>query len=119
MAHFVKLDKNNVVVAGVVVNNSAIDSNNEEISGVAFLHNLYQNSDNWKQTSYNAATNGFRKNYAGIGYFYDAISDVFIPPKPFASWLLNKNFDWEAPTAMPTEGKFYWDENIVNWISID
>jgi hypothetical protein len=79
MAHFVKLDENNVVVTGVVVNNDAIDSENEEASGIEFLNNLYGTTDNWKQTSYNG---NIRKNYAGIGYTYDPIKDAFIAPKP-------------------------------------
>lgn len=79
MAHFVKLNENNVVVAGVVVNNNVLDAANEELSGIKFLHNLYGNTDNWKQTSYNGT---FRKNYAGIGYSYDPVRDAFIAPKP-------------------------------------
>ena len=79
MAHFVKLDENNVVVAGVVVKNDAIDPANEEVSGIEFLNNLYGTTDNWKQTSYNG---NIRKNYAGIGYIYDAVRDAFIAPEP-------------------------------------
>jgi len=114
MAHFVKLDKNNVVVAGVVVNNNAIDPANEEITGIEFLHKLYGNSDNWKQTSYNG---NIRKNYAGIGYTYDEITDAFIAPKPFDSWVLNEStYQWQAPTAMPVKGKWYWDESSLTWL---
>jgi hypothetical protein len=77
----------------------------------------------WLQTSYN--THGgqhpedrpLRKNYAGIGYSYDAEKDAFIPPKPFESWLLNdETCLWEAPVAMPTDGKMYvWDEPTLAW----
>jgi hypothetical protein len=77
----------------------------------------------WLQTSYN--THGgqhpedrpLRKNYAGIGYSYDAEKDAFIPPKPFESWLLNdETCLWEAPVAMPDDGKMYvWDEPTVAW----
>jgi hypothetical protein len=58
-----------------------------------------------------------RKNYAGIGYSYDATRDAFIPPKPFNSWLLNEDTClWEAPTPYPTDGKFYrWIEEDLNW----
>ena len=86
----------------------------------------------WLQTSYR--TQGgqhpegrpLRKNYAGIGYSYDAGRDAFIPPKPFASWLLNDDTClWEAPVAMPldagtgTPPKFYnWDEATVNWVEV-
>jgi hypothetical protein len=78
----------------------------------------------WIQTSYN--THGgqhpegrpLRKNYAGIGFAYDPIKDAFIPTKPFASWLLNEDTClWEAPVAMPQDGKFYsWDEATTSWI---
>ena len=77
----------------------------------------------WIQTSYN--THGgqhpegrpLRKNYAGIGFTYDAQKDAFIPPQPFNSWLLNETSClWEAPTPMPTDGKEYqWDEPTTSW----
>jgi hypothetical protein len=81
----------------------------------------------WIQTSYN--THGgvhtlggtpLRKNYAGIGFTYDRVKDAFIPPKPFASWSLNEDTClWEAPVAMPTDGKFYqWDEETTNWVEV-
>ena len=79
----------------------------------------------WIQTSYNTYggqhKNGgtpLRKNYAGIGFTYDRTKDAFIPPKPFASWTLNEDTClWDAPTSMPTDGKFYdWDETTTSWI---
>jgi hypothetical protein len=80
----------------------------------------------WIQTSYR--THGgqhpegtpLRKNYAGIGYSYDAGRDAFIPPKPFASWTLNDTTClWDAPVAMPTDGKVYrWNEETVNWVEV-
>jgi hypothetical protein len=58
-----------------------------------------------------------RKNYAGIGYTYREDIDAFVPPKPFASWLLNADAQWEAPVAMPTDGKMYsWDEATTSWV---
>jgi hypothetical protein len=81
----------------------------------------------WIQTSYNThggvhANGGtpLRKNYAGIGFTYDRTKDAFIPPKPFASWVLNEETClWDAPVAMPTDGKMYqWDENTTNWIEV-
>lgn len=81
----------------------------------------------WVQTSYNTRggvhTQGgtpLRKNYAGIGYTYDAERDAFIPPKPFASWLLNEDTClWDAPTAMPTDGKMYtWNEETTSWVEV-
>jgi len=81
----------------------------------------------WIQTSYN--TQGgvhllggtpLRKNYAGIGYTYDRTRDAFIPPQPFASWVLNEQTClWDAPTTYPTDGKIYrWDEPTTSWIEI-
>jgi hypothetical protein len=79
----------------------------------------------WIQTSYNTYggqhKNGgtpLRKNYAGVGYTYDHTKDAFIPPKPFASWTLNEDTClWDAPTSMPTDGKFYeWDESTTSWL---
>jgi hypothetical protein len=81
----------------------------------------------WIQTSYNTHggvhSNGgtpLRKNYAGIGFTYDRTKDAFIPPKPFASWVLNEETClWDAPVAMPSDGKMYqWDENTTNWIEV-
>jgi len=78
----------------------------------------------WVQTNYNTHggvhPNGtpLRKNYAGIGYTYDPVRDAFIPPKPFASWLLNEDTClWDPPVARPTDDKMYrWDEDTVAWI---
>jgi hypothetical protein len=80
----------------------------------------------WIQTSYRTHGgqhpdgNPLRKNYAGIGYSYDAGRDAFIPPKPFASWTLNDTTClWDAPVAMPTDGKVYsWDEEVGNWVEV-
>lgn len=81
----------------------------------------------WIQTSYNThggvhANGGtpLRKNYAGIGYTYDAQRDAFIPPKPFASWVLNEETClWECPVAYPDHGKHYtWDEMQQQWIEV-
>jgi hypothetical protein len=77
----------------------------------------------WIQTSYNTQGNQhpegrpLRGNYAGIGFTYDATNDVFYAPKPFNSWALNEDtWLWEAPVAMPNDGKAYtWDEETINW----
>jgi hypothetical protein len=77
----------------------------------------------WLQTSYNTHGNKhvnggtpLRGNYAGVGYTYDAEKDVFIAPKPFASWVLSADYLWEAPVAMPTDGKSYtWNEATTSW----
>jgi hypothetical protein len=80
----------------------------------------------WLQTSYNTHGNQhpegrpLRGNYAGIGYKYDATNDVFYAPQPYPSWILNNTtWLWEAPVAMPTDGKLYmWDEETLNWKEI-
>lgn len=81
----------------------------------------------WIQTSYNTQggvhANGgtpLRKNYAGVGFAYDAQRDAFIPPKPFASWVLNEDAClWDAPTTYPTDGASYqWDEQSLSWVEI-
>jgi hypothetical protein len=85
-----------------------------------FINNL---DGTWLQTSYNTQGNQhpegrpLRGNYAGIGYTYDATNDVFYAPQPYASWALNHTtWLWEAPVAMPTDGKVYnWNESIINW----
>lgn len=106
MAHFARIE-NSLVTEVLVV------SNDLEHRGADFLANDLGLGGTWIQTSYN---NNFRKQYAGIGYTYDAVNDVFIAPQPFASWSLDENFDWQAPTPKPTEGFWYWDEENSNWI---
>lgn len=87
MAHFAKLDENNIVLEVNVVNNDVLDPNNEESSGIVFLTEWSGGYSSWKQTSYNRT---FRKNFAGIGFTYDSIRDAFIPPKPEGEWVLNE-----------------------------
>ncbi len=78
----------------------------------------------WLQTSYNTYGNQhpegrpLRGNYAGIGYTYDSVNDVFYAPQPYPSWILNNNtWLWESPIPYPTDGKRYiWDETITNWV---
>ena len=117
MAHFAKLDENNMVLqVHVVHNNEILDENGieQEQKGIDFLINWSGGYTLWKQTSYNG---NFRKNYAGIGYSFDEQRNAFIPPKPFNSWVLNESTcQWEAPVAMPNDGQMYsWDESIQNW----
>jgi len=115
MAHFANIDENNVVTQVVVVDNkdtSDAEGVEKEHIGAAYLEKIL--GGNWKQTSYNG---NFRKNYAGIGYTYRSDIDAFVPPKPFPSWLLNADAQWEAPVAMPTDGQMYsWDEENINWV---
>jgi len=116
MAHFAQLDSNNVVTQVIVVANSDtadVNGVEKEHIGAAFCEKLL--GGNWKQTSYNGSV---RKNYAGVGYTYDSGRDAFIPPKPYASWLLNEaTAQWEAPSPMPTDGKKYsWNEATTSWV---
>lgn len=116
MAHFAQLDDNNVVTQVIVIHNNdcQIGGVESEEAGIVFCKTLFGPTTKWKQTSYNGT---IRKNYAGIGYTFDAGLDAFIPPKPFSSWLLNKGAcQWEAPVQMPTEGGPYqWDEATQSW----
>jgi hypothetical protein len=113
MAHFAKLDNNNVVIAVHCVVNEVLDENNEEVSGRNFLTALH-NYPFWVQTSYN---NNIRKQYAGIGYTYDAVNDVFIAPQPYLSWTLDNDFNWQPPTPMPIDGVWYWNEVNQVWVN--
>lgn len=115
MAHFAKLDENNVVLEVHVVSNEALVPTNEEGSGIEFLTEWSGGYANWKQTSYNAS---FRKNYASIGYVYDEQRDAFISPKPLPSFILNEETcQWEPPLPRPTDGKKYaWDESTISWV---
>lgn len=118
MAHFAQLNEENLVTQVIVVANEDTadqDGVENEAIGIAFCNNLL--GGRWVQTSYNA---NIRKNYAGIGYKYDATLDAFIPPQPFASWTLNEETaQWEAPTPYPDDGKRYtWDEETTSWVEI-
>ena len=121
MAHFAQLDENNIVTQVIVVSNEdikdSIGNENEEV-GIAFCKNLLGRDTIWKQTSYN---NSIRKNYAGIGFTYDATRDAFIAPKPFNSWILNESTCiWESPVLYPNDGNMYaWDEETTSWVSIN
>jgi hypothetical protein len=122
MAYFAKLGTGNIVEQVISINNAVITDANgveQEQLGLDFINKLYNTRDVWKQTSYN---NNIRKNYAGIGDYYDQQRDAFISPKPnFPSWILNEDTcRWEAPIAKPTEkleeNQYYsWNESIINW----
>jgi hypothetical protein len=99
MAHYAFLSDNNVVTKVI----TGIDET-ELIEGLD-PETWYGNFRN--QTCVRTSYNGnIRKQYAGIGYTYDAVNDVFICPQPYGSWILDENFDWQPPTPMPVvEGK--------------
>ena len=110
MAHFAEIDANFVVQRVLVVPDA------EEHRGDDYLANQLRLGGTWIQTSYN---NKIRKQYAGIGFTYDPVADVFIQPKPFPSWRLNSTFDWEAPIPKPEDATndTYWDENRLAWVT--
>tara|TARA_R110002153_G_scaffold230701_1_gene383949 strand:- start:74 stop:568 length:495 start_codon:yes stop_codon:yes gene_type:complete len=116
MAHFAKLDLNNIVQNVIVVSNEMLeDSEGNEVEqlGINFCKSLYGENTNWVQTSYNS---NIRKQYAGVGYTYDTTNDVFIIPQPFSSWTLNSEFNWVSPVDYPTNGKTYgWNEKTQSW----
>ena len=133
MAHFAELktkpdptgftsDTHQIVERVVVVGNDCVPSD-MHVDGETWCQNFFKGGT-WKQTSYN---HNFRKQYAGIGYTYDAAKDKFISPQPFESWSLNANDDWEAPVPNPTvttyDGdKRYtigWDEDNQRWTAKD
>ena len=115
MAHFAKLDDNNIVLAVHVVNNDVItiDGIESEQAGIDFLTQLHGHT-NWKQTSYNSS---FRTNFAGIGSFYNSALDAFSIAKPYPSWVLDEeNNTFVAPVNKPDSGMWLWDEDAVNWV---
>jgi len=104
MSHFAEINSDGVVQRVIVAEQNFINSG------------AVGDSFNWVQTSYN---NNFRKQFAGIGYSYDKTKDKFIAPKPYPSWALDSNDDWQPPTAMPDDGKMYtWDEDNTKWVAV-
>lgn len=127
MAHFAELNESNIVQRVVVIADADCldgDNNESESVGIAFCVALF-GGGTWKQTSYN---NNIRKQYAGIDFTYDVAKDKYIAIKPFASWSLNADDDWESPLGvMPSaDNKAYtWDEsayqadNSTGWVESD
>lgn len=120
MAHFAQLDDSATVIQVIVVNNAElidIGGAESESLGIEFCRSLFGADTQWVQTSYNGK---IRKNFAGVGFTYDAQRDAFIPPQPFASWALNESScTWLPPVPHPTDGKLYrWDEDSKAWIEI-
>lgn len=118
MAYFAQIDNNGTVLQVISVsNNDAPDPapTNSEPLGQAFIASLGLDGE-WRQTSYNG---NFRKQYCGPGFRYDADADVFITPKPYSSWTLDANHDWQPPVPYPTDGKRYeWDEITQSWVEV-
>lgn len=117
MAHFAHIDKNNIVTHVIVAEQDFIDSG------------AVGEPSEWVQTSYNTVlgkhTGGkqpLRKNFAGIGYTYDATRDAFIAQKKYASWVLNEETcDWEPPVPVPNDAMskdYMWSEETVSWVEV-
>jgi hypothetical protein len=132
MAHYAFIDKNNVVIE-IIVGKDENDLSDGVESWEEFYGNFY--GKKCLRTSYNTRggvhynsetgqpsedeSKAFRKNYAGIGFTYDGERDAFIPPKPYESWVLNKDTClWDAPVPMPEDGMYTWDEETVAWIEV-
>jgi hypothetical protein len=117
MAHFAQLDQNNQVTQVIVLSNAAVGDEfpASESVGQSFIADTLKLDGIWKQTSYNG---NFRKQYAGIGYTYSAVDDVFIAPQPYPSWSLDDDFEWQPPIARPSEGSWVWNEDEQDWIPL-
>lgn len=117
MAHFSELDENDIVVRVVVVSNDDIlDENGVEQEHLGIeVCNRHVGQGRWIQTSYN---NNFRKQFGEVGCIYNHENDLFhYANGPFPSWVLDDNFDWQAPVAQPTDGRtYYWDEDTITWV---
>lgn len=112
MAHYAYLDENNIVIAVTVGKDETelIDGSNTETyyaQGTPYTV---------KRTSYNGR---IRKQYAGIGFTYDPVADVFIAPQPYPSWILDSNFDWQPPKPRPEGSGWVWDEESGDWVNVE
>lgn len=107
MAHFAQIDDDSVVINVLVVPDEQEDRGQEYLAVDCGL------GGTWVQTSYN---NNIRHRYAVKGGKYDAANDVFLFPRPYPSWTLDSNYDWQAPVAHPDDGRMYsWDEASGTW----
>ena len=123
MAHYALLDSDNFVVkviTGVDETETQTD-NGTVVGGSSEAWEAFYAAQPWhegltcKRTSYN---NTIRKQYAGVGFTYDSSADVFVAPKPFLSWTLDSNHDWQAPVARPEEGMWSWNEETLAWVEV-
>lgn len=120
MAHFAKINNENIVEQIISINDQNCCGGQypeSESCGQEYIASIGLQGI-WKQTSYN---NNFRKRYAGIGFKYDSELDIFIGPKPFNTWIFSlEDQDWIAPIPFPQDGqKYYWDDILNNWVLHD
>lgn len=107
MAHFACLNDEDAVIRVIVIPDS------QEERGEEYITNDLGLQGRWIQCSYNGS---IRKRYPGKGYTYDSLNDVFIEPKPSPSWILDQNFEWQAPVPKPeTDRHWFWDEDSFEW----
>ena len=122
MAHYAFIDTDNIVVKVITGVDESVtqDDNGTPVGGSSEAWESFYANQSWnegltcKRTSYN---NNIRKQYAGIGYTYNSVDDVFIAPKPYPSWNLDSNHDWQPPTPRP-EGNYSWNEAEQSWDEI-
>ena len=122
MAHYAQLDSENIVV------NVFVGRDETDLPAEIDSWEIYYAPQGFtvRRTSYNSyggsrsdGTVAFRKNYAGIGFTYDENRDAFIPPQPYASWVLDEDTClWVAPIAYPAEGDHVWDEETGDWVEV-
>lgn len=124
MAHYAFINPENIVVkviTGVDETETQTDTDGTVVGGSAEAWEAFYAAQPWhagftcKRTSYN---NNIRKQYAGIGFTYNAEADVFVAPQPFPSWTLDSNHDWQAPVARPAEGMWSWNEETLAWVEV-
>jgi hypothetical protein len=114
MAHYAFLDENNIVTEVITGKDETDTTHDWEQFYGEFRGQVC------KRTSYHG---NIRKNYAGIGYTYDAQRDAFIPPQPYPSWLLvEETCQWIPPVAIPSDigtgeppKRYFWDEDNLSW----
>jgi hypothetical protein len=125
MAHYALINNNNIVeqvITGVDENVIQTDLDGTVVGGSSEAWENFYSSLPWfaglycKRTSYN---NNMRKQFAGIGFTYDAVNDVFLKPQPYASWSLDNNFDWQPPTPKPVDGFWMWFEPNQQWVEVN
>lgn len=119
MAYFAEIDDQGIVLQVIAVSNTDAPDpapDNSEPLGQEFIADVLGLLGTWVQTSWSGR---IRKQYCGPGYRYDPDADVFIAPRPFPSWTLDGNHDWQPPTPMPSEGgPWFWDEPSLSWVEV-
>ena len=108
MSHWAEIDNNNKVLRVLVGDNNSLDEGYQWL-----IDNL---GGTWIQTSING---NIRKQYAGVGYSYDEVADVFIAPQPYPSWSLDNHFDWQPPTPKPQGVQWVWHEETLSWVDFE